>query len=65
MKDKKSSQFSYENPDAQENVLLSDGITPSQEQTHLSSKPPKSLVEWLVRVHLRLQALDEEKKKDG
>ncbi len=57
------SSKSTENPDAQENLLLSDGITPSQEQT-LPDRLPKSLIEWLARINQRYLALNHEKTND-
>ena len=53
-----------ENPDPQEKQVSGDDITPSQEQPRVPDRPPKSLVEWLVRVHLRLLALEQEKTED-
>ncbi len=64
MANENASQNPSENPDPQENRVSEDDITPSQEQLRLLSKPPKSLVDWLVRVHLRLMALDNEKAED-
>jgi hypothetical protein len=51
-------------PDPQVNQVSGDDITPSQEQQKFLERPPKSLVEWLVRVHLRLMALEKEKTED-
>ncbi len=53
-----------ENPDPQEKPSSGDDITPSQEQQIVLTRPPKSLVDWLVRVHLRLMALEKEKVRD-
>ncbi len=53
-----------ENPDLQENQVSRDDITPSWEQRRLPEKPPKSLAEWLVRVHLRLMAPEQEQTDD-
>jgi hypothetical protein len=53
-----------ENPDPQEKRVSGDDITPSQEQQIFLERPPKSLVEWLVHVHLRLMALEKEKTVD-
>jgi hypothetical protein len=60
MADKSASQNPSENPDPQEKSVSGDDITPSQEQQKFLERPPKSLVEWLVRVHLRLIALEED-----
>jgi hypothetical protein len=51
------------NPDPQEKPVLGNGITTFQGQLHLPEKPPKSLLDWLVRVHVRLIALEQEKHK--
>ena len=48
------------NPDPQEKPVSGDDITPFQEQQIVLPSPPKSLVDWLVRVHLRLIALESE-----
>lgn len=64
MTDTNSSQNFSQNPDTQEKRVSGDDITPSQEQPRLPETPPKSLVEWLVRVHLRLMALEQEKSED-
>ena len=61
MADESVSQNLSENPDPQEKPVSGDDITPSQEQQIFLDRPPKSLVNWLVRVHLRLMALKEEK----
>ncbi len=53
------------NPDPQEKPDLGDDITHLQEQQAILNKPPKSLVDWLVRVHLRLLALENEKANDS
>jgi hypothetical protein len=58
-------QNSSKNPDPQESRVSGDGITPSQEQQIVLASPPKSLVDWLVRVHLRLIALESEKTNDS
>ncbi len=63
MADESVSQNFSENPDPQEKRLSRDDITPSQEQQIVLAKPPKSLLDWLVRVHLRLMALENEKAK--
>jgi hypothetical protein len=65
MADKNGSQNYSENPDPQEKRVSRDDITPSQEQWIVLARPPKSLVDWLVRVHLRLIALENEKAKDS
>ena len=64
MTDKIGSQNFPENPDPQEKPVSGDDITPSQEQQIVLVRPPKSLVDRLVRVHLRLMALEKEKTKD-
>jgi hypothetical protein len=65
MADKSSSQNPSENLDPQEKQVSGDDITPTQEQQKFLERPPKSLVEWLVRVHLRLIALEEEGPNDS
>jgi hypothetical protein len=64
MVDKNGSQNFSENPDPQEKPVSGDDITLTQEQQVILARPPKSLVEWLVRVHLRLMALEKEKTED-
>ncbi len=64
MADERVSQNFSENPDPQEKAVSGDNITPSQEQQKFLERPPKSLVDWLVRVHLRLMALEKEKTED-
>ncbi len=64
MADERVSQNLPENPDPQEKPVSGDDITPSQEQQVILDRPPKSLVDWLVRVHLRLMALEKEKTED-
>lgn len=64
MADESVSQNFSENPDPQEKPVSEDDITPSQEQEIVLVKPPKSLLDWLVRVHLRLMALENEKAND-
>ena len=64
MADEHVSQNSSKNPDPQVNQVSRDDITPSQEQPRVPDRPPKSLVDWLVRVHLRLLALEQEKTED-
>jgi hypothetical protein len=65
MADESVSQYPSENPDPQVNRVSGDDITPSQEQQIVLASPPKSLVDWLVRVHLRLLALENEKANDS
>jgi hypothetical protein len=65
MADELVSQNSSKKPDPQVNQVSGDDITPSQEQQMVLARPPKSLVEWLVRVHLRLMALENESAKDS
>lgn len=64
MADKSVSQNFSENPDPQEKPVSRDDITPTHEQQKFPERPPKSLVDWLVRVHLRLIALEKEKTVD-
>ena len=59
------SQNFSENPDPQEKPVSGDDITPSQEQQIVLTSPPKSLLDWLVRVHLRLIALENDKTNDS
>jgi hypothetical protein len=54
-----------ENPDPQEKPVSGNDITHPQEQQVTLNKPPKSLVDWLVRVHLRLLALENESTNDS
>jgi hypothetical protein len=54
MAGKNGSQNFSENLDSQEKPVSGDDITPSQEQQIVLVKPPKSLLDWLVRVHLSL-----------
>ena len=65
MADESVSQNSSKKPDPQVNRVSGDDITPSQEQQIVLASPPKSLVEWLVRVHLRLIALENENANDS
>jgi hypothetical protein len=65
MADESVSQNSSKKPDPQVNQVSGDDITPSQEQQIVLASPPKSLVDWLVRVHLRLIALENEKANDS
>jgi hypothetical protein len=65
MADKNGSQNLSKNPDPQVNRVSGDDITPSQEQQMVLARPPKSLVDWLVRVHLRLIALENESANDS
>jgi hypothetical protein len=64
MADESVSHNFSENPDPQEKPVSEDDITPSQEQEIVLVKPPKSLLDWLVRVHLRLMTLENEKAND-
>ena len=64
MADESVSQNHSANPDPQEKRVSGDDITPSQEQQIVLARPPKSLLDWLVRVHLRLMALEKEKTED-
>ena len=54
-----------QNPDPQKDDGSGDDITPTQEQPRLPVRPPKSLLDWLVSVNLRLMALENEKSKDA
>lgn len=65
MADEHVSQNFAKNPDPQVNQVSGDDITPSQEQQIVLARPPKSLLDWLVRVHLRLMALENESAKDS
>jgi hypothetical protein len=65
MADEHVSQNFAKNPDPQVNQVSGDDITPSQEQQIVLASPPKSLVDWLVRVHLRLIALENEEANDS
>ena len=65
MADEHVSQNFAKNPDPQVNQVSGDDITPSQEQQIVLASPPKSLVDWLVRVHLRLIALENENANDS
>jgi hypothetical protein len=65
MADEIVSQNIPKNPDPQVNRVSGDDITHPQEQQIILNKPPKSLVEWLVRVNLRLIALESEKANDS
>jgi hypothetical protein len=58
MTNKRLSQNHSQNPDPQSEGVSGDDITPSQKQQTLPDRPPKSLFDWLVRVHLRLMALE-------
>jgi hypothetical protein len=64
MADESVSQNSSKKPDPQEKPVSGDDITVSQEQQIVLARPPKSLLDWLVRVHLRLMALENEKVND-
>jgi hypothetical protein len=64
MADEHVRQYSSKIPDPQEKPVSVDGITPSQEQQIVLARPPKSLLDWLVRVHSRLMALESEKAND-
>jgi hypothetical protein len=63
MKNKQLSQFPAQNSDPQKDGVSGDDITTSQEQPRIPERPPKSLLDWLVRVHLRLMAMENEKNK--
>jgi hypothetical protein len=65
MTDKSVGQNFSKNPDPQEIPVPGDDITPSQEQQIVLARPPKSLLDWLVRVHLRLLALENENTNDS
>jgi len=65
MADEHVSQNFAKNPDPQVNQVSGDDITTSQEQQIVLASPPKSLVDWLVRVHLRLIALENDKTNDS
>jgi hypothetical protein len=59
------SQNFPQNPDLQSEGVSGDVITHPQEQPRLPDKPPKSLLDWLVRVHLRLMTIEPEKTEDS
>lgn len=65
MADERVSHDFSKNHDPQEKPVSGDDITPSQEQQIVLARPPKSLLDWLVRVHLRLMALEQEKAEKG
>ena len=50
----------YPNPDPQKDGVPGDDINAFQGQLPIPERPPKSLLDWLVRVHLRLMALEDE-----
>ena len=58
------SHNAFQNPDPQKDGVSGDVITTSQEQPQIPERPPKSLLDWLVRVHLRMIALENEKNKN-
>ena len=64
MAERHASQNFSKNPDPQKDGVSGDVITTSQEQPQIPERPPKSLLDWLVRVHLRLKALEDEKNKN-
>jgi hypothetical protein len=64
MTDTSVSQNLTKNPDPQSKRVFVNDITNSQGQSRLPERPPKSLLEWLVRVHLRLTALEQEERKE-
>ena len=65
MADESGNQNIPENHDPQVKRFSGDDITHPQEQQIILNKPPKSLMDWLVRVHLRLIALENEKAHDS
>ena len=56
------SHNSPQNPDPQKDGTSGDDITHLQGQLQIPERPPKSLLDWLVHVHLRLMALEDEHK---
>ena len=56
------SHNSPQNPDPQKDGISGDDITHLQGHLHIPERSPKSLLDWLVRVHLRLIALEDEHK---
>ncbi len=54
MADESRNQNIPENPDPQEIPVSGDDKTPSQEQWIALARHPKSLLDWLERVHLRI-----------
>jgi hypothetical protein len=59
------SHNSPQNPDPQKDGPSGDDITTLQGQSHIPERPPKSLLDWLVRVHLRLMAPEQDERKDN
>ena len=55
---------SPQNPDPQKDGSFGNDINTFQGHMHIPDRPPKSLLDWLVRVHLRLMALEQEEHKD-
>ncbi len=53
-----------QNPDPQEKATSESDITLSRKKPGLLDKPPKSLLEWLVRVHVRLDTVEHEKTRN-
>jgi hypothetical protein len=62
MTDTSASQNLAIKPDPQVKGVSVNDITHLQGQLHIPERPPKSLLDWLVRVHLRLIALEDEHK---
>jgi hypothetical protein len=65
MTDTNISQNLPVNPDPQGKGVIGNDITIPQGQQQLPERPPKGLADWLVRVHLRLIALEQEKHEDS
>ena len=51
-----------QNSDPQKDGVSGNDINTLQGQPQIPERPPKSLLYWLVRVHLRLMALEDEHK---
>jgi hypothetical protein len=61
MTNRRISQNLSQNSDPQSKGISGDDITLSQEQQTLPDRLPQSLIEWLVRINRRYQALNQEK----
>jgi hypothetical protein len=58
------SHNSLQKPDRQKDGVSGIDITTLQEHPHIPERPPKSLLDGLVRVHFRVMALEQEEHKD-
>ena len=54
-----------QNHDPQEMRGLEGDIKHSQEQLNIQDRPPKNLLDWLVRVNSRLLALEKEEQNQN